>query len=196
MKNFLLPLTLLISLSSASAFAGNDDVKVLKAKINQLEEKVAMYEAEKTLEAANVARYDKMDLVAFTNHDLDMIGDLHAADVKVINPDGSLTSGWEHNHKAEMEWLFSTYSDVKITEHPIKFGSGDWTAGMSVIKGTWDTPMPLIDGRVLKPTGKAFSTHIVTLVRWEDGQIAEEYLMWDNMDWYGQIGALEAIIGK
>lgn len=56
--------------------------------------------------------------------------------------------------------------------------------------------MHLMDGRVLEPTGMSFEVHIVTLVHWKDGQIAEDYLMWDNFDWYRQIGALEAIVGQ
>lgn len=187
MKTLLLPLTLAISLVSPVSFAGNDDVQALKAQINQLEEKVAIFEAEKVLEANNIALYDQMDLEAFTQHDMKTIQAIHADDVLVYNPDGSLTEGMD-KHKHEMQWLFDTFPDIAINQHPIKFGSDNWTAGMSVTTGTFTAPMKLQNGTVIQPTGKSFSIRIVTLVRWDNGRIAEEYLFWDNADWNKQIG--------
>lgn len=187
MKKLLLPLTLIMSLGSVSAFAGNDDVNALKAQVSQLQEKVAMYEAEKALEAKNIALYNKMDLVAFTQHDMKTIQEIHADDVLVYNPDGSLTKGMD-KHTHEMQWLFDTFPDIEINEHPIKFGSDNWTAGMSVTTGTFSAPMKLQNGAIIPPTGEKFSIRIVTLVRWENGRIAEEYLFWDNADWNKQIG--------
>ena len=51
--------------------------------------------------------------------------------------------------------------------------------------------MKLPNGKVIQPTGKKFKIRIVTLVRWENGRIAEEYLFWDNLDWNRQIGIAE-----
>lgn len=163
------------------------EVSNLKAQVSDYQKQVARFEAKKALETKNIALYDKMDLVAFTNHDMDTIAEIHADDVKVYNPDGSLTSGMK-NHRGEMQWLFDTFPDIVIEEHPIKFGSGDWTAGMSVTKGTFSAPMKLPNGDSIPPTGKTFKVHIVTLVKWKDGQIEEEYLFWDNADWNKQIG--------
>lgn len=59
---------------------------------------------------------------------------------------------------------------------------------MSVATGTFSAPMKLQNGTSNPPTGKKFSVRIVTLVRWENGRIAEEYLFWDNADWNKQIG--------
>lgn len=171
-------------LALTSCNNGNAD---LQKKIDELQAKVDKFEAEKALEAKNVALYDKMDLVAFSQHDMKTIAEIHGDDVKVVNPDGSVTQGMD-KHKGEMQWLFDTFSDIDITAHPIKFGSGDWTAGMSVTSGTFDKPMKLQDGTVIQPTGKKFKIHICTLVRWENGRIAEEYLFWDNADWNKQIG--------
>ncbi|WP_170328207.1 ester cyclase [Ruegeria arenilitoris] len=192
------PTTLMTTLAATALFAvpAFAEEAALKARIAELEAQLAEYEAEKELEAANVALYDKMDLEAFTAHDMETIGEIHAHDVKVIFPDGSLTEGMFPAHEAQIDWLFTTFSDITIPEHPIKFGSGEWTAGLSVTKGTWDSPMHLPDGRVLEPSGKPFEHNVVTLVRWEAGQIAEEYVMWDNFDLYAQIGALEGMICK
>lgn len=186
MKKLLLPLTLIMSLGSIAAFAGQDN-NALKLQITKLKEKVAMFEAKEALEAKNIALYDKMDLVAFTQHDMKTIQKIHSDDVLVYNPDGSLTQGMD-KHTNEMQWLFDTFPDIEINKHPIKFGSDNWTAGMSVTTGTFSAPMKLQNGTVIPPTGKKFSIRIVTLVRWENGRIAEEYLFWDNADWNKQIG--------
>ena len=42
----------------------------------------------------------------------------------------------------------------QITEHPIRFGSGEWTCVVGVIDGA----------------------RMVTVARWRDGKIAEEYI--------------------
>lgn len=181
MKNSIKLLISAVVITLISGCAGNS------AKIAELEAKIAIFEAEKSLEKKNIALYDKMDLVAFTQHDMKTIQEIHADDVLVYNPDGSLTKGMD-KHTGEMQWLFDTFPDIEINEHPIKFGSNNWTAGMSVTTGTFSAPMKLQNGTVIPPTGKKFSIRIVTLVRWENGRIAEEYLFWDNADWNKQIG--------
>jgi ketosteroid isomerase-like protein len=171
----------------AMVSCNNGNTADLQKQIDKLQAQVDANKAEKELEANNIALYDKMDLVAFSQHDMKTIAEIHSDNVEVINPDGSITKGMD-KHKGEMQWLFDTFSDIDITDHPIKFGSGNWTAGMSVTSGTFDKPMKLQDGTVIPPTGKKFSIHICTLVRWENGKIAEEYLFWDNLDWNKQIG--------
>lgn len=177
-----------VALAQVAGASDSQEVSSLKARVAELEAQVESFEAEKALEAKNVALYDEMDLVAFTGHDMKRIAEIHADDVVVYNPDGSVTRGMTPNHERELQWLFDTFPDIEINEHPIKFGSGDWTAGMSVTTGTFSEPMKLADGSEISPTGKPFKIRIVTLVRWEDGRIAEEYLFWDNLDWNRQIG--------
>lgn len=183
-------LLLIIAMLTASACSAPDADRSaeLAEKVAMLQAMVDAYEAEKALEAKNVALYDKMDLEAFTAHDMETIKQIHSDDVIVYNPDGSVTRGMTPAHEAELQWLFNTFPDIEINEHPIKFGSGDWTAGMSVTTGTFSAPMKLASGEVIEPTGKSFKIRIVTLVRWKDGRIAEEYLFWDNLDWNRQIG--------
>lgn len=70
--------------------------------------------------------------------------------------------------------------DVKIKDHPISFGQGPWTAGMGIVKGTFTKPMILPDGAVIESTGNKFRYTMITIAKWQDGQITEEYLYWDN----------------
>ncbi|MGD1838437.1 MAG: ester cyclase [Nitrososphaeraceae archaeon] len=159
----------------------------LETQVDILEKKVKMFEKEKALIQKNIVLFDKIDLEAFTNHDMKTIKEIYSDNVRVYNPDGSMTAGIALNER-NLRQLFNTFPDIKITEHPIKFGFGNWTAGIGVTKGTWSNPMILTNGTVLQPTGKSFEMKIATLIKWNDGRIEEEHLFWDNEDWNKQIG--------
>ena len=143
---------------------------------------------EKAMVQKNLDLFDELDLVAFNNRDMERIKEIHMPDVIVINRDGSVTKGMTPDHQAELEFLFDTFPDFSINEHPIGFGSGEWTAGLSISTGTWLNPIELEDGIILEPTGESYEVRIVTLAKWNDGRIVEEYLIWDNEDWNKQIG--------
>ena len=132
-------------------------------------------------------RSDELDLVAFNNRDMDLIKQIHADEVKVYNPDGTVTEGMDPHHADELQFLFDTF-DFKVADHIVGFGHGEWTAGISISEGTWVKPITLEDGTVLEPTGQSVRLKIATIARWENGRIAEEYLFWDNADWNRQIG--------
>lgn len=45
------------------------------------------------------------------------------------------------------------------------------------------------DGSVVEPTGKSYKMNMATIGHWtEDGVMDEEYLFWDNANFYAQIG--------
>lgn len=165
-----------------------DGVSELKLQIEALQQKIDQYERDQKIVQTNLALFDELDLVAFNNKDMERIAEIHMPDVKVINRDGTLTEPFDPDHKDEILFLFETFPDFSINSHPIGFGQGNWTAGLSVSTGTFLNPMELPDGTIIEPTGKSFEVTIVTLAYWEDGRIVEEYLMWDNEDWMRQIG--------
>ena len=138
----------------------------------------------------NIALFDKLDIEAFTNKDMKTIKEIHSPDVKVYNPDGSLTVGMTPDHERELQWMFDTFPDFEINEHPIAFGSGNWTAGMSISKGTWTAPMKLENGTVIEPTGKPFEIKIATLAKWNNAGQIVEHLFWDSAEWDHQIGLI------
>jgi hypothetical protein len=131
--------------------------------------------------------FDELDLVAFNKRDMTRIKQIHADDVKVYNPDGTITKGMTPHHAEELQFLFDTFSFV-VTEHIVGFGYDDWTAGISICEGKWVKPITMPDGTVLQPTGNKVRIKIATIARWENNRIAEEYLFWDNADWNRQIG--------
>jgi hypothetical protein len=168
---------------STPSFAA--DKKALIARVAELEAQVVAYKAERALAKRHLEIFDELDLVAFNKRDMKRIGEIHADNVTVHNPDGTRTSPFPP-HAKELQFLFDTF-DFKVAKHIVGFGHGEWTAGISVSEGKWVKPITLKDGTVLKPTGKSVSLKIATIARWKNGRIVEEYLFWDNADWNRQI---------
>ena len=67
----------------------------------------------------------------------------------------------------------------RIKTHPIKIAEGNYTAVMGVLEGTFTKPMPIGNGKTIPPTNKPFKLDMVTIGRWENGVMAEEWLFWD-----------------
>ena len=78
--------------------------------------------------------------------------------------------------------------DTAIKEHPIKFGSGEFTAVTGIMTGTFTKPMPIGGGKFIQPTGKKFAVPMCTVGRWKNGVMVEEFLYWDNLTYLKQIG--------
>ena len=177
---------LAIFLLGVNVSANASDNDALLAKIAELQAQVDEHKAERAITARNLKTFDDLDLVAFNNRDMALIKKIHADNVKVYNPDGTVTEPMAP-HAEELQFLFDTF-DFKVANHIVGFGFGEWTAGISISEGKWIKPITLPDGTVLQPTGKKVSVKIATIARWENGRIAEEYLFWDNADWNRQIG--------
>ena len=186
MKNNGLLLVLPLCILTLVASCSNDETSKLRAKVNELQAQVDAYRVERAETAKNLKTFDDLDLVAFNNRDMEHIRQIHAENVKVYNPDGTITEPMDP-HADELQFLFDTF-DFKVVKHIVGFGFGEWTAGISISEGKWIKPITLPDGTVLQPTGKPVSVKIATIARWENDRIAEEYLFWDNADWNRQIG--------
>ncbi len=139
----------------------------------------------------NLANFDDLDFNVFSGQKWDELHRSHAEDITVHWPDGRTTKGIDA-HIEDLAAMFVYAPDTRIEVHPIKIGSGNWTAVMGVMEGTFTEPMPLGDGNFIQPTGKAFKIKMVTIGRWNDeGTMEEEWLMWDNQTFMRQIGLAE-----
>lgn len=136
---------------------------------------------------ANLVRFDKLDFDAFSNQNWTLFNEIHTPDVKVIWPDGRQTTGIEQ-HDKDVKAFFAYAPDTKIKVHPIKFGSGNWTAATGIMIGTFSKPMSLANGSIIQPTGKPFNVTLATIAKWNNGRITEEHLFWDNNAFMKQIG--------
>lgn len=137
--------------------------------------------------AAYLKTFDALDFDVFSNQKWDRFKESHAQNIKVYWPDGHVTEGLD-KHISDMKSLFVYAPDTRIKEHPIKFGSGDYTIVTGVFEGTFTKAMPIGNGKFIQPTGKAFKFPMATVGLWKDGVMIEEHLFWDNATYNKQIG--------
>ena len=104
----------------------------------------------------NLKNMDHLDFTAWNTPDWDLFRRLHTADVHVE------VSGQEDTHgiDAHVDAMKSLIEQaggrpMQIQSHPISFGSGEWTC----VVGEF-----------------ASGDRMVTVAKWRDGAIAEEYI--------------------
>jgi len=144
--------------------------------------------AERATIEKNLATFDTLDYVVFSNQEWTRLHESHAKDVTVHWPDGHMTQGIDV-HIEDLKALFVYAPDTRIKVHPIRFGSGNMTAVTGVFEGTFTKPIPIGGGKFIQPTGKAFNMPMCTIGIWgPDGSMTEEHLFWDNQTYMKQIG--------
>ena len=142
---------------------------------------------EKALTEMYLTRFDSLDFDVFNNQEWDLLNVSHADDIVVNWPDGHSTTGLA-KHIEDLKSMFALAPDFKVENHPIRFGSGDWTCVTGTISGTFSQPMPIGNGKTIPPTGKKFRLPMCTVGHWKDGKMTEESLFWDNREFMRQIG--------
>lgn len=137
--------------------------------------------------AQHLKKFDTLDFTVFSGQQWLRFHESHAQNIKVYWPDGHMTVGLA-KHIEDMKALFVYAPDTRIKEHPIRFGSGNFTAVTGVFEGTFTKPMPIGNGKFIQPTGKAFKMPMATIGIWKNGVMIEEHLFWDNKTYMDQIG--------
>lgn len=135
----------------------------------------------------NLRVFDTLDFDVFSNQKWDRLHESHGKDIVVTWPDGHETRGID-KHIEDLKAMFAFAPDTQIKTHPIRFGSGSWTAVTGVMTGTFTQPMALPNGKVIQPTGKRFAISMATMGHWKDGSMDHEWLFWDNQDFMTQLG--------
>jgi biotin operon repressor len=154
--------------STSTADKSTDNVDSLK--------KIAMeLVASNDTIASHLKTFDELDFDVFSNQQWDRLKESHAQNIKVYWPDGHVTEGIDV-HIEDLKKLFVHAPDTRIKEHPIKFGSGNYTLVTGVFEGTFTKPMPIGNGKFIQPTGKAFKMPMATVGMWENGVMKEEHL--------------------
>lgn len=151
-------------------------------------ETLAALLAEQKLEQAHLATFDDLDYNVFTGQKWAELHRSHSHDITVHWPDGHSTKGIE-KHIEDLKAMFVWAPDTRIEEHPVKIGQGEWTSVIGYMEGTFTQPMPIGEGKTIAPTGKAYKIRMATISHWNSqGVMDEEYLFWDNQEFYRQIG--------
>jgi len=182
-----LAMILIITSISLLAQPGVKGMGKHKAEIDSLKNQIQILTAGNLAIAKNLVTFDTLDFTVFSNQAWTRLHESHAKDVKVYWPDGHMTLGIDV-HIKDLAAMFVYAPDTRIKEHPIKFGSGNFTAVVGVMEGTFSKPMPIGNGKFIQPTGKSFKLPMATIALWKDGVITEEYLFWDNQTYMNQIG--------
>src|SRR5712691_6254577 len=150
-------------------------------------DELARFKAERDSVTRRLAVFDTLDYNVFTNQEWTRLHESHSPDIVVNWPDGHHTNGIER-HIEDLKAMFVYAPDTQIKEHPIRFGSGEWTCVTGVMTGTFTKPMPVGGGKLIPPTGKKFSITMCTVGHWKDGVMIEESLFWDNATYMSQLG--------
>lgn len=154
------------------------------------EAKPAQYQKANDPVADHLKIFEELDFDVYSNQKWDRLSESHADDILVTYPDGHQTKGLPA-HVDELTPLFVFAPDTKITAHPIKFGTGEWTCVTGVLTGTFTKPMPGPEGKSIPPTGKSFKINMVTVGQWKNGKMIAESFFWDNLEFMKQIGVLK-----
>ena len=134
-----------------------------------------------------LATFDTLDYDVFSNQKWARLSESHAPDIVVSWPDGHDTQGLQR-HIDDLSAMFVYAPDTKIKDHPIRVCSGEYTAVMGIMTGTFTKPMPLGNGRTAPPTGKSFRLPMATIGHWKGNTMDHEWLFWDNQTYMQQIG--------
>jgi hypothetical protein len=106
----------------------------------------------------NLQGMEDLDFVGWNNADwTGVFAHHHTGDVLVDWQGQPVTHGIEEHIEAMKSYVEQTGSGAppQITSHPIKFGSGEWTC----VIGEFEN-----------------GARMVTVAKWRDGAIAEEYI--------------------
>lgn len=105
-------------------------------------------------EKANLERFDQLDFESWNTRNWTLFQEIHGPDVLVVDFSGNTTRGIDQH----LDWataFTSAQPESKVLAHPIKIAAGNWTAVTGTLPGNHT---------------------MITLVHWQDGRIAEEYL--------------------
>ena len=160
---------------------------VNQSEVAKLRKQLKELTAGNAMITANLAKFDTLDYTVFSNQQWVRLHESHAKDIIVHWPDGHFTKGIER-HIEDLKAMFVYAPNTNIKEHPIRFGSGEFTCVVGVMTGTFTQPMPIGGGKFIQPTGKSFSLPMCTVGIWKEGVMTEEYLFWDNQTYMTQLG--------
>lgn len=138
--------------------------------------------AAQTTEEANVATFRAMT-DAINARDLDALDALVAEDVvrHSQSTPGVVVESLE-DFKAFLRTDFATVPDSEV-ECPMVIAEGDLVASWCSYEGTQEGPMG-----PFPPSGKRLDLDFAGFLRFEDGKIAEMWVVWDNLTGLAQLG--------
>ncbi len=126
---------------------------------------------------------------AWNSQDWDTFEARHAKNTAVYWPGQPEPTRGVDNHRHESAEFFKTFEN-HLDNRPYKvlIADGDWTCSIARWTGRMVGPMKGPDGKEIPATGKSFELNFCTIARWENGQIVEENLFYDQVGLMHQVG--------
>ena len=138
----------------------------------------------------NLERMKTLD-DAWNGQDWEVFRKRYSADTKVHWPGQPDPTRGRDAHQAESEAFFKSIENhLDNNPYRVMFGAGDWTCTIARWKGKMIGPWQGLDGQVHEATGKTFELEFCTVARWQNGEIVEENLFDDQVNFLRQIGVL------
>ncbi len=126
---------------------------------------------------------------AWNSQDWDTFAARHAENTAVFWPGQAEPTRGVRNHRDESIAFFKMFAN-RLDNRPYKvlIADGDWTCSIARWTGTMIGPMTGPNGETIPATNKSFELASCTVARWENGQIVEENLFYDQVGLMRQIG--------
>jgi predicted ester cyclase len=138
----------------------------------------------------NVSRYREL-VEAYNRHDVDRGAGFYHEDAVVTDHGARTTMSGREEIRAEYwEGYFEASGDQRMDDVDV-IAAGDWTVARAVISGTDEGLVP-----GLEPTGRRFEVSACDLVRWEDGEVVEEHLYYDQYTVLEQLGQVPSLTSE
>ena len=180
-------LLLVVTMTTLTSCTNNQSGSASSSEVDSLKTQITQLASGNEAVADHLVTFDTLDYTVFSNQEWTRLHESHSKDIIVHWPDGHNTVGIER-HIADLKAMFVYAPNTQIKQHPIRFGSGIYTAVTGIMTGTFTKPMPIGNGKFIQPTGKSFSLPMCTIGIWKDGSMTEEYLYWDNQTYMNQLG--------
>jgi len=131
-------------------------------------------------------------VTAFNAHDETALAAIHAANIKFEAPGGVRLEGSGAVTGYAMRWL-KGFPDAKIiVGNQVECDS--WLVQEFTLQGTHTAPLEGPAGTI-SPTGKELSSRAVSVGRYENGQIVEARLYFDQTEVMTQLGLMPELVG-
>lgn len=138
----------------------------------------------------NLALYEILNFEGLNKMNLNVIKMIYDPNVKVSMNGQFEITGIDNQTKNIGEMIKIT-PNIKVVNHDLQFGSGDWTAVVQTIAGNFTGKYKNFNGN-----GNKFNSKICSIVKWNDHKIIEERSYSDVGNLQKQMGILECKQGQ
>ena len=105
---------------------------------------------------------------------------------------GSTVAQTLEQHVRVSQQFCDVFPDNKVEQDPylVAFSNDEWTCTIARLTGTMTGPFRVSASHVVEPTGRSFETQFVTMTKWSQDKVIEEYAFLDFPGVLRQVGAI------